>query len=86
MRVSVYDTYVPRDDKTIMHFDILVDENVSTEQVYEYGTKYLSQKGLTGRNLTTSECRFCHMETAPVTVEEAIITNGYYIIEIENCN
>lgn len=42
MKIAVWDTYVTRKDGKIMHFDILVDENVNdAEQVYEYGKKYL---------------------------------------------
>jgi hypothetical protein len=38
MKIAVWDTYVTRKDGKIMHFDILVDENVNdAEQVYEYG-------------------------------------------------
>lgn len=26
MKISVYDTYVPKDENTVMHFDILVED------------------------------------------------------------
>lgn len=87
MKVSVYDTYVPKDNSnSIMHFDILVDENSSIDDVYAYGKEYLASKNMPNYMLTTSECRFCHMETAPEEVENSINKKGYYIIEMENCN
>ncbi|WP_103070549.1 DUF2024 family protein [Aquimarina sediminis] len=86
MKVLVYDTYVPKEKDNTMHFDILVKDNTSLEQVYAYGKKYLTQKGISNFKLTTKECNFCHMETAPVQVEKEIIEKGFYIIEMENCN
>lgn len=86
MKVSVYDTYVPKDGNTTMHFDILVEDNTSIADVYAYGKKYLDRKGIPGFQLTTKECNFCHMETAPEQVEREIRNHGFYIIEMENCN
>lgn len=85
MRVSVYDTYVQKNDQTTMHFDILVPEGSTTEKVYEYGKKYLAEKAVDKQKLTTQECNFCHMETAPEEVEKSIQAEGYYILEMENC-
>ena len=50
MKVSVYDTYVPKDGNVKMHFDILVEEGVTLKEVYKYGEKYLDSKGLKGLN------------------------------------
>ncbi|NER15382.1 DUF2024 family protein [Leptobacterium flavescens] len=86
MKVSVYDTYVPKDESTIMHFDILVEDNTDLEDVYSYGKAYLNYKGISDYKLTTKECNFCHMETAPAHVEKEIREKGFYIIEMENCN
>ena len=85
MKVSVYDTYVPKDEHTVMHFDILVEDTDSVENVYTYGKEYLNQKGIIDFDLSTKECRFCHMESAPEMVEKAISEKGYFIIEMENC-
>ncbi|MFC5044294.1 DUF2024 family protein [Aquimarina hainanensis] len=85
MKVSVYDTYVPKNKSVIMHFDILVEENTPVEKVYEYGKAYLSSKGVSDIGLTTSACRFCHIETAPEEIENHIKKNNFYIIEMENC-
>jgi|TARA_B110000967_G_scaffold201427_1_gene238692 hypothetical protein len=86
MKVSVYDTYVPKDGNVKMHFDILVEEGVTLKEVYKYGEKYLDSKGLKGLELTTSECQFCHIETAPQNIQDEIKKSGYSIIEMENCN
>lgn len=85
MKVSVYDTYVTKDNGTLMHFDILVEENVSTEDVYKYGKEYLTNKKVANTKLTTKECKFCHIENAPEIVEKIIKERGFYIIEMENC-
>ena len=87
MKIAVWDTYVTRKDGKIMHFDILVDENVNdAEQVYEYGKKYLKSVAQEGQALSSKECRFCHIDKAPIEVENQIRANGFYIIEMENCN
>ena len=65
MRVSVWDTYVTRNDGRIMHFDILVPHEVIDENtVFEYGMDYLKRKSVSSQKLSTKECRFCHMEEA----------------------
>lgn len=85
MKVSVYDTYVPKNGNTVMHFDILVEDNDSVDNVYTYGKEYLNKKGISDVELSTKECRFCHMESAPENVEKEIKEKGYFIIEMENC-
>ncbi len=86
LRVAVYDTYVPKKQGGIMHFDILVDANErDLEKVYAYGREYLAAKGQAGQPLTAKECRFCHYEIAKGPIEEAIRKKGYYIVELEGC-
>lgn len=87
MKVSVWDTYVKRGDQKTMHFDILVPNTATNEHtVYEYGRQYLAKKSFETGELTTNECRLCHMEEAPKEIEEQLLKDGYYIIEMENCN
>ncbi|MBL4606181.1 MAG: DUF2024 family protein [Flavobacteriaceae bacterium] len=86
MEVSVYDTFVLKENGKTMHFDILVGKTVSVEDVYKYGKEYLTHKNIPNYELTTNECQFCHIETAPFEMEKAIKLKGYYIIEMENCN
>lgn len=86
MKVAVWDTYVTKKDGIIMHFDILVPENIKdTTVIYNYGKEYLKSKGQEGQALTSKECRFCHVETVRPAWEKAIIKQGYFIIEMENC-
>lgn len=86
MKISVYDTYVPKENNQVMHFDILIEENDSLENAYKYGKNYLNDKGISDYQLTTKECNFCHMESAPEEVERETKEKGYFIIEMENCN
>jgi Domain of unknown function (DUF2024) len=86
MEVAVYDTYVPKKDGSVMHFDILVPDEVdSKEQVYQFGRAYLTSKGQEGQPLTAKECRFCHMEEPTKEILRVIGTQGYYIIEMQGC-
>ncbi|WP_064967475.1 DUF2024 family protein [Tenacibaculum ovolyticum] len=85
MKISVYDTYVQKNNNTVMHFDILVEESKTLEDAIAFGKEYLASKKLSDKQLTTNECKFCHMETAPNEVKEVVLRDGYYIIEMENC-
>lgn len=86
MKVSVFDTYVPRKDGRTMHFDILVpDSETDLDKIFGYGKKYLEEKGENGQPLTSQECRFCHIEAASEKVMEDIGRQGFHIVEMENC-
>lgn len=86
MNIAVWDTYVTRKDGKIMHFDILVDENLKDEnQVFEYGKMYLKSVLQEGQPLSSKECSFCHIGKASEEIENKIIKGGYAIIELENC-
>ena len=87
MKISVWDTYVKRENGNTMHFDILVPSIVTDEQiVFDYGKHYLKTKPFQTKQLTAKECRFCHIEQATEEMKAAINKNGYFIIEMENCN
>lgn len=87
LKVSVYDTYVPKKQGGVMHFDILVDANEKDlEKIYGYGREYLKSKGQEGQPLTSKQCRFCHVENAKGEMEDSITAKGYFIIEMEGCN
>ena len=51
-----------------------------------YGANYLKQKAFKTEEITSNECKFCHIEQAPNDVIEKIRNQGYFIIEMENCN
>ena len=86
MKVAVWDTYVTRKDGKVMHFDILVNENQNAGEVFEFGRKYLKSVAQEGQELSSKECRFCHIDQAPIEIEKQILENGFSIIEMENCN
>lgn len=87
MKVSVWDTYIKRDDNRVMHFDILVPSDLTDEsKIFSYGADYLKTKAIDGKRLTTKECQFCHIEKASDEVIAAITQKGYFIIEMENCD
>ncbi len=87
MKIAVWDTYVKRKDGQLMHFDILVPDTLKDKNiVLEYVKKYLDTKSFEIVDLTSEECRFCHMEQATWEIMEKIKTHGYSIIEIENCD
>lgn len=87
MKISVWDTYVKRNDGKTMHFDILVPSNVTDQEIiFNYGKKYLKSKPYQTGTLSSKECQYCHMEQATDEMISAINENGYSIIEMENCN
>ncbi len=87
MKVAVWDTYVKRKNGSIMHFDIIVPEEIRDEKIiYDFGTRYLKTKGESDQPLTANECSFCHIETVKPVWEENINKFGFHIFEMENCN
>lgn len=87
MEVAVWDTYVPRLDGKIMHFDILVPSTLKdTQTIFGYGRDYLSTKSFKAGELSAKECTFCHIQSASLEIRERIAKDGYYIIEMENCH
>lgn len=87
MKVSVWDTYVRREDGKLMHFDILVPDHITDAgTVFDFGTEYLKTKPFETLKLTAKECRLCHIEQATDEIVVAIQNNGFAIIEMENCN
>jgi len=87
MKISVWDTYVKREDGQTMHFDILVPSEVIDEStIFNFGMHYLKTKSFQTNQLTAKECRLCHIEQASEEIIIAIEKKGYSIIEMENCN
>lgn len=86
MNISVWDTYVQRENGKVMHFDILVPKELNEpSKVFDFGNAYLKTKPFKTNKLTTKECQFCHIEQATQEIEVAIIDKGYFIIEMQNC-
>ena len=87
MKIAVWDTYVEKEDGDIMYFDILVPDTSTNEQtIFNFGKNYLETKPFQIIQLTSNECRLCHVEQATEEMISAIEKNGYSIIEMENCN
>lgn len=86
MKVAVWDTYVNKADGRVMHFDIIVPNEIDDEKViYDYGKAYLKSKGKEDLTLSAKECEFCHIETVRPDWKSEIDRNGYFIYEMENC-
>jgi len=87
MKVTVWDTYVIKKNGIVMHFDIIAPEEVKdTTIIYGYGRAYLKTKGQEGQPLTSKECRRCHVRDIQPQWEDDIKKQGYFILEMENCN
>ncbi|ELR68012.1 hypothetical protein C900_01275 [Fulvivirga imtechensis AK7] len=85
MEIAVFDTYVKKREGGLMHFDILVPMQTELESVLLFGKKYLREKGQEGQPITSSECKFCHIEKASPEVEHEVNANGFHIIEMQGC-
>ncbi len=86
MKVAVWDTYVKKENGTVMNFDIMVPDSQQNETIiYGYGREYLQSKSIIGYELTSSECAFCHVEQATEEMVQRIREKGYYILELRNC-
>lgn len=87
MKVAVWDTYVTKKDGSVMHFDIIAPEEMKDPaEIHNYGKKYLGTKGQEGQPLTSKECRFCHVRNLQPQWEADIKKQGYFILEMENCD
>lgn len=86
MQVAVWDTYVTKKDGSVMHFDIIAPSDLKdTATIYSFGKEYLKSKEQEGQAISSKECRFCHIEDVNPSMEAGINKNGYFILEMENC-
>lgn len=83
--VAVWDTYVTRNDGRVMHFDIIAPSS-QRDTAHSYGRAYLKSKGEGGQSLTAKECRLCHVRALQPKWEADIERQGYFILEMENCD
>ena len=87
MKVAVWDTYVTKNDGTVMHFDIIAPDTIKDEKIiHTFGKEYLQSKKQEGLSLSSKECRYCHMERATDAMILSIHEKGFYILEMQNCN
>lgn len=85
MEIHVFDTYVTSKKGKTMHFDIITSGNKDIKKALEYGKKWLESIGEGDATLTSKECEFCHSQSAPKPIEDAIRKDGYYIQKMEGC-
>lgn len=86
MKTAVWDTYVKKKDGTVMHFDIVVPEDLKNEEtILGFGKEFLKAKNQEGQVLTSKESRFCHIEPAKPAAQADIKEIGYHIVEMEGC-
>jgi hypothetical protein len=84
MKVAVWDTYVSKKDGNILHFDIVVKEELKDAAVvFGYGKKYLASKNEEGQPLSAAQCQFCHIEEPTEEMKTNIYNNGFHILEME---
>ena len=85
MEMHVYDTYVKAKDGHTMHFDVFTSVKDDPKAV-EYAKQWLISIGEDGATITSKECSFCHSQSAPANVVDAINKDGYFIYKMEGCN
>ncbi|MCS4225946.1 DUF2024 family protein [Sphingobacterium sp. BIGb0165] len=87
MKVTVWDTYVKKQNGETMHFDIIAPEYIREEAIiHQMGKEYLATKQHADLQLTAKECRLCHQEIASAEMLESLHAKGYFIIEMEGCD
>ena len=85
--VAVCDTYVTRKDGRVMHFDIIAPSSQrDTAVIHGYGRTLLESKSQGGQPLAAKQCRFCHVRDLLPLWEDNIRRQGYFILEMENCD
>ena len=84
MEIHVYDTYVKNKNGDTMHFDVITSEKDHGKAI-GYAKKWLSSIGEGDSAVTTEECQFCHSQSAPEPVSQAIEKDGFFIQKMENC-
>jgi Domain of unknown function (DUF2024) len=86
MKYAVYDTWVDKKEGGKMHFDIIVPESETIEQVILFGKEYLKEKNQPNKSLNPKNCVFCHLELGSETMLKNIEETGYHILEMQGCN
>jgi hypothetical protein len=84
MEIHVYDTYVKAKDGHTMHFDVFTSVK-DDKKAIEYAKQWLASIGEADAVVTSRECNFCHSQSAPNNVAEAINKDGYFIYKMEGC-
>ncbi len=84
-KVYVFDTYAKTTGGRIMHFDVVIAENVP-EKALKYAKDWLDSLGEHGADLAPENCAYCHSsDDVPLPMQQAIAENGYAIFKLEGC-
>lgn len=84
MQVAVWDTYVKKKNGSVIHFDIIVPEDLKNkERIFIYGKQFTTSIGEMNAKLDAEECQYCHIEQPSDEIVNSINENGYYILEME---
>ncbi len=84
MQIHVYDTYVKAKDGHTIHFDVFTGVK-DDQKAVEYAKEWLVSIHEDDASITNKECSFCHSQSAPPHVADAITKDGYYIYKMEGC-
>lgn len=84
MKVHVWDSYVRRENGNVIHFDIIVPESTTDNNlIYKYGKLFMNSKGEINPSIDAEECQYCHVETPSKEIVDSIKQKGYFILEME---
>lgn len=84
MKVAVWDTYVKVPSGEVLHFDILVPDQLRDAAViYQYGRAFLQSRGVASGEIDADHCQFCHIEEPDEEMLQSIEQSGYYILELD---
>lgn len=84
MQVAVWDTYVISQSGEVLHFDIIVPQEIKdASAIYQFGAQYLNSINEPEHDLSVNECQFCHIEEPTIEIVAAIQDKGYYILEMD---
>lgn len=80
----VFDTYAKTNKGSIMHFDVLLNEQ-DQEKAIIYAKQWLQSIGHGDATVTSENCYFCHSAEAPAELRKQIDNQGYAIYKMEGC-
>jgi hypothetical protein len=84
MKVAIWDTYVKLPDSSVIHFDIIVPDEIKEHTIiFSYGEIYLNSITKTGE-IDADHCQYCHIEEPTEQMLNDINGHGYSILRMED--
>jgi hypothetical protein len=80
----VFDTYAKTAQGSIMHFDVVLDEQ-DQQKALNCAKEWLHGIGQDNAVVTSENCYFCHSIEAPAELRKQIDQQGYAIYKLEGC-